>query len=373
MNIFIDNSGSMGNCISDVIKQTIQLIMFCKTVGIPFTVYSFTSKSGRYQMVEGTLRMSSMGKNQFFRNNFNYGHNLDIFDTQVVELMNSSLKKLAHEKALKELYIQSGAISISHPDIKIGMDVMYGGRCYQSSKYITHNCLESPIEDMGGTPLLETLIMANTLIKNFRKKHNVEKMITVFLTDGDGQVPHSHLTRPLEENTDDDRVQPSWENDPWSNHRYIKIGKHTVDISRNNGNAYSDLVEIVKKENNTKMIGFFLTSSAPNGKNHCFHALSHKRGSHSSYIDKCKETAKKQKSNCYSIDDGFKYDTYFIIDNLKKLRLHDDEEFQVPDTVNTENLNNASNRNKLATSFKKFNTTKRQSRIFLNKFIDTIV
>ena len=377
MNIFIDNSGSMGECITDVIKQTIQLIMFCKTVDIPFTVYSFTSKTGRYDTVNKALKSDYASKGEFYRDNFMYGINLDLFDTQVVELMNSSLKKIAYETALKELYIQSGSISISNPEIKFEVPCVYAGRHYTTCKYVSHNCLESSIEDMGGTPLLETLIIANTLIKNFRKKHRVEKMITVFLTDGDGQTPGSHFTRPLseEEGTDDKKPKlfERMDFDPWSNHRYIKIGKYTVDISRQNPAAYSDLVNIIKKENNTKMIGFFLTNNVKYGKSHAFQALAHKRGSHYSYIDKCKETAKKEKSNCYSIDDGFKYDTYFIIDNLKKLRLNDDEEFMIPDTVNTEDLNNASNRNKLATSFKKFNTTKRQSRIFLNKFIDTIV
>jgi len=122
------------------------------------------------------------------------------------------------------------------------------------------------------------------------------------------------------------------------------------------------------------MIGFFLTSSPANGRNHSFGALAHIKNLRKwEYIDKCKNEAKKLKSNCYAIENGYNYDTYFVIDNLKSLKINDEEEFQVPDTVDTEDLNKAANRSKLATSFKKFNTTKRQSRIFLNKFIDTVI
>jgi len=375
MNIFIDNSGSMGNCISDVIKQTIQLVMFCKTVDIPFSVYSFTSKSGRAFLENGKYIRKYENKNDFFRNNFQYGNNLDIFTTEVCELMNSSLKKSKYETALKELYIQSGAIfsdGDKYDKLSIQINQPYGTRTYQTNLYLEHNCMNSELEEMGGTPLIETLIMAHGLIKNFRKTHNVEKMTTVFLTDGEGQTPHSHSTEPKVE--DEENQMYSNSKDPWGNYRYIKIGKDTVDISRQNPNAYSDVVKSIKKDTGSKMIGFFLTSSPANGRNHSFGELAHIKNLRKwEYIDKCKNEAKKLKSNCYAIENGYNYDTYFVIDNLKSLKINDEEEFQVPDTVDTEDLNKAANRSKLATSFKKFNTTKRQSRIFLNKFIDTVI
>lgn len=375
MQIYIDTSGSMATCISDVYKQTIQLIMFCKTVGIPFSVYSFTSKSGRSFYKNGVWTRDYSEKKQWYRDNFPLGMNLDIYSVEVSELMNSSLNKFDYELALKELYVQSGSLSTSNVNIEV--DVQYGNNTYRSNLPLQHNCMDSPIEEMGGTPLIETLIMAHALIKKFRKKNNVQKMISVFLTDGEGQTPSSHNTKPFtdEDNDKSDNFSRFGETDGWGNHRYIKIGNSTVDISRH-GEAYSKLVEIIKKETGSKMIGFFLTTNANNGKLHAERALNGKFKTYcemADYIDKCKNKAKKLKSNCYSIDNGYSYDTYFIIDNLKNLKLHDEEEYEIPSNVNTEELNKASNRNKLVTSFKKFNTTKRQSRIFLNKFIDTVI
>ena len=385
MNIYIDNSGSMGGCISDVIKQTIQLIMFCKTVGIPFSVYSFTSKCGRLSPQDGVITRTYNNKREFYRNNFNLGKNLEVFNTEVVELMNSSLNKRTYETALKELFIQGGCCGgrtgnrwNREDSISIEVDAKYAGQKYKVNLQLDHNCMGSDLEEMGGTPLIETLIISHSLIKKFRKKHNVEKMITVFLTDGEGQTPGSFESKPVSDDESDEAMSAEFRygngNDPWGNHRYIKVGKTTVDISRKNPNAYSDLVEIIKKDTGSKMIGFFLTSNQKAGKRHAFDALAHdKKLNKHVYIDKCKAEATKQKSGCYSLDDGFKFDTYFIIDNLKNLRLNDEDEYEIPESVDTEDLNKASNRNKLATSFKKFNTTKRQSRIFLNKFIDTVI
>jgi len=41
--VVLDWSGSMSNIVTNVVKQTIQLAMFCKRVNIPFEVYSFTT------------------------------------------------------------------------------------------------------------------------------------------------------------------------------------------------------------------------------------------------------------------------------------------------------------------------------------------
>ena len=366
MNIFIDNSGSMSNCISDVIKQTIQLIMFCKTVGIPFKVYSFTSLSGRTIIQkDGTAYSSYESKRDFFREHAGYGNNLDIYTTHIVELFNSSLKKLNHEKALKELFIQSGSIKSTR----------YLEIPGKPSFFIDHNAFNSPLETMGGTPLVETLVIANTLIKNFRKAHNVEKMITVFLTDGDGQNPQVHEMKPCDPEDEEKGGHQHNFRHTWHTHNYIKIGRSTVDISKRNALAYSELVNVLKKETGTKMIGFYLCSGVTNGKNNAHNSLAGKTVlmGRSALVEKCRSEAKIAKSpNCYAIEGGFNYDQYFIIDNLNKLKLHDDEEFTVPEGIDTNNLT-AVNRNKLATSFKKHNTTKRQSRVFLNKFIATVI
>ena len=371
MNIFIDVSGSMGNCITDVIKQTIQLVMFCKTVGIPFKVYSFTSSGTRYEKDNKGIWVTK-SKKEFFEENFTMGNIADIYGVRICELINSDLKKMKYEKALKELYIQSGDIHKSFRDLSI--EHASPNYNYNHTVYPTYNCMSSVLEDMGGTPLYETLIIAHTLIKQFKEKNNIEKMTTVFLTDGDGQIVSCiDMTK-----TDDPKsVNSYWGNAYYSSKKYIKVGKSTMDISIKNQRCYRDLVELIQKECNSKMIGFFLCSGKQAGMSHGQRALTYDkkyktaftRGQH---LEDCRKKAVKMKSNCYELGRGFGYDAYFIIDNLKKLRLDDESEYEVPETVNTDELLTAANRTKLATSFSKYNVNKRQSRIFLNTFIDTI-
>jgi hypothetical protein len=279
---------------------------------------------------------------------------------------------MKYEKALKELYIQSGDIHKSFRDLSI--EHASPNYNYNHTVYPTYNCMSSVLEDMGGTPLYETLIIAHTLIKQFKEKNNIEKMTTVFLTDGDGQIVSCiDMTK-----TDDPKnVNSYWGNAYYSSKKYIKVGKSTMDISIKNQRCYRDLVELIQKECNSKMIGFFLCSGKQAGISHGQRALTYDKKYKTSFtrgqhLEDCRTKAVKMKSNCYELGKGFGYDAYFIIDNLKKLRLDDESEYEVPETVNTDELLTAANRTKLATSFSKYNVNKRQSRIFLNTFIDTI-
>ena len=48
MIMFIDWSGSMSDNLEDTINQTLNLVMFCKAVQIPFEVYAFSDINGKY-------------------------------------------------------------------------------------------------------------------------------------------------------------------------------------------------------------------------------------------------------------------------------------------------------------------------------------
>ena len=81
--LFVDWSGSMCDIMEDTIKQMIQMVLFCKKVGIPFEVYSFTSNmrcSKRYyDMTDEEIAAmqaiksfegDDMAHNQFCLNNY---------------------------------------------------------------------------------------------------------------------------------------------------------------------------------------------------------------------------------------------------------------------------------------------------------------
>ena len=150
MVFLIDYSGSMGYILADVIEQTINLVEFCKKVGIPFDVYSFTNSfHGRNDNITMTPAINEVG----------LGHNV------VIRQLSSGMKKNDYNEAINHLWSQ------------VALDKRYGtgGR----KMIIGHH------EHLGGTPLDSTLAMMHSLVKDFIAKHQVQKTMFVTLTDGD--------------------------------------------------------------------------------------------------------------------------------------------------------------------------------------------
>ena len=143
MIMMIDYSGSMDRILGDTIKQTLNLAMFCKKVGIPFEIYGFTcgDSCGRIY--------SKLGQSE-----------INHEDTRIFELLSSSMKKPDYEEAFKMLYLRS-----------------------LDSNYV----YLSRVEGFGGTPLNEVLMASDFIVNNFRSKFPVQKVNYVLLTDGDGR------------------------------------------------------------------------------------------------------------------------------------------------------------------------------------------
>ena len=144
MVMLIDYSGSMDRILGSTIKQTLNLAMFCKKVGIPFEIYGFTSGDpcGRYY------------------SNLENGE-VDHSDSRIFELLSSSMKKATYEEAFKMLYLRT-----------------------ISSSYYSNI---SRIEGFGGTPLNEVLMATDYIMEDFKKKFPVQKINLILLTDGDGR------------------------------------------------------------------------------------------------------------------------------------------------------------------------------------------
>ena len=136
--MLVDYSGSMHNCLPNVLKQNATLVMFCKRVGIPFEVYGFTSSNG--------VRLYENTKLTRF----------DSDDLTIFNIYSSRMSKRELEFALK------------------------------SSIYQAYEPVFRPFnERLGNTPLNASLMAMEFAAKDFRKANVVEKLTFVTLTDGD--------------------------------------------------------------------------------------------------------------------------------------------------------------------------------------------
>ena len=337
MVFFIDYSGSMNNTIGRVIAQTLQLVYFCKAVGIPFEVYGFTSLASYVNNATDVMM----------------GSNLSFQHTHVFELLNSDLKRDKFELACRELKAQaylkdSGSVS----------DLGFGYR----NRY----------EVMNGTPLNETIVIAHEIVKRFKAHHHVQKMNTIFLTDGDAGQSHFAVNR------DDEAYRKATATPEWKCGHQIPVNGRNIMFRSYDKGLYAALIENLRITCGTTVIGFFVANYRSDYKSTAITALRYtakKDGEilpwHSANELFQKKSREARKEKCMMIPGGYNYDAYFIFDSKSGLDINDDSE-EFVSSCEDESFSDASSQNRLAKQFTKFTSEKKLSRVFLNKFAGII-
>lgn len=145
MIMLIDYSGSMIDVLPSVIKQTINLVQFCKRVNIPFRVFAFTSRDE-------------------YERNFPEVTSFDSKNLALLELFSSKMSKSEYDYAIRSFYARS--------EYEHGNKYMHGR-----------------LEYLGSTPLDAAVMCMPYVFQDFRKEHPVHKLNLVALTDGASDFP----------------------------------------------------------------------------------------------------------------------------------------------------------------------------------------
>lgn len=195
--MYIDWSGSMsqstpsGNLLTDTLKQTYNLVWFCKKVSIPFRVYAFNSgysKSPLNEQKMFRLENNILGLNESF----------DLY-----ELFSSKMKKVELEDQMRYLWTH-----------------VWSMNSYHLSAH--------PRYTLGGTPLGEAVICTPEIVKSFRKIEGIDKVNVIILSDGESN-PLSYVREcsyenyRYRENTEDHKEEGPWYRQDYLCHQYHKI------------------------------------------------------------------------------------------------------------------------------------------------------
>ena len=148
--IFIlDWSGSMCDQMEDTIKQLYNLVWFCSKVNIPFDVYAFTCSYRRRDY-----------ENKWY-NGPDRGKLVIESDFSLMNLLTSKVSKKDLEIQMKNLF-------------RI---------VWEFKHYISYS---TPIGmGLSSTPLNESLVALHTILPEFKKQHQLQKVQVVILTDGE--------------------------------------------------------------------------------------------------------------------------------------------------------------------------------------------
>lgn len=151
--MYIDWSGSMQGNLVGTIKQLFNLIQFCKKTQIPFEVYSFNDRN-----IAKNYAQMSRNKQTKLEDNQIYITN----DFLLVNFLSSKMNTAQLEKQMSNLWKLAHALD--------------------QQSYLTYGYGHY---DLGSTPLNECIFAAIDVFEKFKKTYKVDRVNTVFLTDGE--------------------------------------------------------------------------------------------------------------------------------------------------------------------------------------------
>ena len=161
--MFVDWSGSMADNFHNTLKQTLNLVWFCKRVNIPFEVYGFTNQYSHGETSTRNVKAQTPKQND-----------LVVDECTLLNLLSSR----ANKNEFQESLINFWAISNYWCD-----RMNYGGINVGEDKYIYPIYIPSNY-NLGSTPLNHSIVYAMDLLPKFKKDYGLQKVHTVFLTDG---------------------------------------------------------------------------------------------------------------------------------------------------------------------------------------------
>jgi len=307
MIMIVDFSGSMAQSMPYVMDQLLHLVMFCKSVQIPFDVYGFTSNNTEsFNGKDGDLYMDNLS---------------------MPLICSSSLNKKDYEDSIRHMY----------------------GRKQSRSWY---DAL-SKYEEYGSTPLNQALFVAHHLVKEFKVKHQVQKMNLVTFTDGDSNGLNAIQSRALESK----KIETNAYN---GGYQAIIDGKR-IDLGKR-FNCTKELLLNLSKRYNTKTIGFFMADDASHWRERLYSMkrdIENGEYNYEMYDDFKKDCAAEYRKNkCVARKNAFGYDQYYLLKGGKNLSA-ENEEFEIFGNETDAQLRNA---------FKKHSKGKKLNKVLMTSF-----
>ena len=161
--MFVDWSGSMSDNFHNTLKQTMNLIWFCKRVNIPFEVYAFSNQYGKKSETTNRNLLAQTPKQ----------NDMVVNDCTLLNMVSSRANKNEFNESMINLW------AISNYYSERGN---YGGIRYDED-YIYPIYIPTDFM-LGGTPLNNAIVYAMDILPKYKKDNGIQKLHTVFLTDG---------------------------------------------------------------------------------------------------------------------------------------------------------------------------------------------
>jgi hypothetical protein len=371
--MFIDWSGSMSDKLAPTIEQLMNLTMFCRKVQLPFEVYAFSNNTSYNNTRDEDGNLTRV----FPKVEYQDGDITIDSHLTLLNFVSSKMTAKEYDEGMTNLYFMS---------IRYGYDrYAYRGRNYdyeaakaEQWKDDLHGIPQG--YNLSSTPLNESIMAAMKMVPAFQRKYNIDKMNTVFLTDGcsDGGERIVVTDPSVGENTESS-------SNTWWGRRSGQEGlrfkdfssydtnalmtdrltKKTLKVSGNRDGLTNALLKFLKLRTGTKVLGFYVSDKKTPSMgtlNRYFPENNYYTEPGKKVYDRKKVKAEFRKNRCLVVKEGTGYDELYLLAGGN---------MEVSDSLMatpSEDAKKGEIKRLFAGSLK----TNKSSRVVLNKFISKI-
>jgi len=369
MMIFIDWSGSMADKLQPTIHQLMNLTMFCQKVNIPFEVYAFSNDCGHHRWDRNGQSITPQGKSY---PKYEEG---DVTIDERLKLLNfvsSRMNAKEYEKGMINLFMISERYDNSYYSRKrwTNMDKDEYNEYVDKRSYVDNLPSEPSGYNLCSTPLNDCIMAAMPMVNAFRKRYAIDKMNTIFLTDGasDGNDRYV-MFNPSQDIIDKRYVnkQPGGyyiAATEYDNNLVLRDNKtkkeYHIDRMRN---MTDPLLDALRERTGTKVLGFYISSGKKIDRytlNRYFPSYSYDKNE--KVFDRKKVMAEYRKNKCLVIKHNTAYDEFYLLTG-GNLQVSDGQMATPSENAKKSEIK------RLFTSTLKEN---KDSRVVLNKFISQV-
>ena len=372
MMMFIDWSGSMHDKIAPTIHQLMNLTMFCQKVNIPFEVYAFSNDTrgddswrSRYYDNEDTTPQGRKGP-KYQDGDISVDERLSL-----INYVSSRMNAKEYEKGMINLYMlavkNENRYSRNKKVWKMTPDEYTEHAEHES--YVDNLPYEPSGYHMCSTPLNDTIMAAMPMVNAFRKKYSIDKMNTIFLTDGSSDSNGRKIFVNPTEADKQTRYLSKREGHYVGNTSYESnlVLRDTVTKSEYACDGQRDmtdqLLECLKQRTGTKVLGFYV-SSGKNIDRYCLEKYfpEYSLDNNRKVFNRKKVMAEFRKNKCLVVKHNCAYDEFYLLAG-GQMNVSDGQMATPSENAKKGEIK------RLFTSTLKGN---KQSRVMLNKFISKV-
>jgi hypothetical protein len=353
--LLLDRSGSMSDNMSGSLEQIMVLSMFCRKVNIPFLVYGFGDCTDAHAEDKGVNRYTY--RTEDFPCFEMKDGDLSFSNMFLREYLSSKMNNREFNNAIRNMVLLM--------------------KSYEGGRY--HRYVSRPVtEHLSNTPMIQAIVAVSGIMKEFRKRNNLDLSSLVIVHDGDAdgvcryqksKLQHDNLTGLTETVSGRYGFDPRWVNAIVTD----KSAKFSKLIDYENEGMTEVMLDWFRKSSESKIFGFFLVSPQTRALKSALYwryvfedgtTLQDMRTKKQDVLmyEKQNELAKKFRADKYLVSNKPGYNSFYLIAGGNELNTND-EEIEVTGKVTAGKLKNA---------FMKYNKKRAVNRVLVSKFIQGI-